>query len=143
VLCSTTKTWKTFPPDLAKTQATAVYAGFWLRVVAALVDMLAMYMPLAFTFFLVMVVTKLVKARKGYDPATMFLVASPMAISVGTWLYFAVMESSPWQIVVGYSPTHLKIYAPSQAQLVRVQKALSAPATRYALRFLICHPNEP
>jgi len=60
-----------------------------------------MYMPLVFAFFLVMVVTKLVNAKKGYDAAIMFLVASPMAIIVGTWLYFAVMESSPWQATLG------------------------------------------
>jgi uncharacterized RDD family membrane protein YckC len=87
--------------DLAQTQNTAVYAGFWLRVVAALVDVLAMCMPLVFAFFIVMFVAKLAHARKGYDPTIMFLVASPMAIIVGTWLYFAVLESSPWQATLG------------------------------------------
>src|SRR5450759_1611861 len=89
------------PSDFAKTETSYVYAGFWLRLVAAVVDVLAMYMPLVFAFFLVMVVTKLVNAKKGYDPAIMFLVASSMAIIVGTWLYFAVMESSPWQATLG------------------------------------------
>jgi uncharacterized RDD family membrane protein YckC len=89
------------PSDFAKTETTAAYAGFWLRLVAAVVDMLAMYMPFAFVFFLVMVVTKLVNARKGYDPGVIFLMASPIALIVGTWLYFAVMESSPWQATLG------------------------------------------
>jgi uncharacterized RDD family membrane protein YckC len=91
-----------YPSDFAKTETSYVYAGFWLRAVAALVDVLAMSMPLVFAFFLVMVVTKLLNARKGDDPAIIFfLLASPIAMIVGTWLYFAVLESSPWQATLG------------------------------------------
>jgi uncharacterized RDD family membrane protein YckC len=86
--------------DLAKTE-TIIYAGFWLRLVAALLDLLALYMPVGFALLIVMVVSKLVNAGKGYDPAVMFLMASPMALVVGTWLYFAAMESSPWQATLG------------------------------------------
>jgi uncharacterized RDD family membrane protein YckC len=64
-------------------------------------DVLALYMPVGFALFLVMVVTKLANARKGYDPAVMFLMASPMVLIAGAWLYFAVMESSPWQATLG------------------------------------------
>jgi hypothetical protein len=52
------------PADLAKTEITAVYAGFWLRLIATLVDMLALYIPLGFAFLLVTVVTKFVNARR-------------------------------------------------------------------------------
>jgi uncharacterized RDD family membrane protein YckC len=31
----------------------------------------------------------------------MFLLAAPMVLIAGTWLYFAVMESSPWQATLG------------------------------------------
>jgi uncharacterized RDD family membrane protein YckC len=86
--------------DVAKTE-TIVYAGFWLRLVAAVLDMLAMVMPFGFVFLPFMVGIKLVNARKGYDPAVMFLMASPLVLIVGTWLYFAVMESSPWQATLG------------------------------------------
>jgi len=88
-----------YPADFAKTES-VVYAGFWLRLVAALLDVLAMYMPFGFALLVVMVVTKLVN-REGYDPVVMFLLASPMALIVGTWLYFALMESSPWQATLG------------------------------------------
>jgi uncharacterized RDD family membrane protein YckC len=87
------------PSDVAKSENTAVYAGFWLRLVAAVVDMVAMYTPFAFVFFLAIVLTKLVSGRK-YDPGIMLL-ASPMVLIVGTWLYFAIMESSPWQATLG------------------------------------------
>ena len=87
------------PSDLAKTETSYVYAGFWLRVVASLVDMLAMYIPLGFIFVIAIVLTKLV-AGKEYDP-TIMLLESPIVIIVGTWLYFAVLESSPWQATLG------------------------------------------
>jgi uncharacterized RDD family membrane protein YckC len=89
-----------YSANFAKTE-TSGYAGFWIRLAAALLDVLALYMPVGFALFLVMVVTKLANARKGYDPAVMFLMASPMVLIAGAWLYFAVMESSPWQATLG------------------------------------------
>jgi uncharacterized RDD family membrane protein YckC len=90
---------RSHPSDSAKTETSYVYAGFWLRVVASLVDLLAMYMPFGLIFLVVIILTKLV-ARKGYDPRIMLL-ESPIVIIVATWLYFAVMESSPWQATLG------------------------------------------
>jgi uncharacterized RDD family membrane protein YckC len=89
------------PADLAETEITVVYAGFWLRLAATLVDMIVIYMPFGFAFFLIMIGTKFVNARKGYDPAIMFLLAAPAVFIAGTWLYFAVMESSAWQATLG------------------------------------------
>jgi uncharacterized RDD family membrane protein YckC len=82
-------------------ESAVLYAGFWLRLVAALVDTLAMFIPFCFVAFIVTVIVKLASASKGYEPATAILIVlTPVAI-VATWLYFAVMESSSWQATLG------------------------------------------
>ena len=86
--------------DFAKTD-TIVYAGFWLRLVAALLDAAAMLMPFFFLSFVAIVLIKFGSARTGYEPGVIFLVALPIIIIVGTWLYFAIMESSAWQATLG------------------------------------------
>jgi prepilin signal peptidase PulO-like enzyme (type II secretory pathway) len=70
-------------------ESAVLYAGFWLRLVAALVDTLAMFIPFCFVAFIVTVIVKLASASKGYEPATAILIVlTPVAI-VATWLYFA------------------------------------------------------
>jgi uncharacterized RDD family membrane protein YckC len=64
-------------------------------------DAAAMFMPLFFLSFVVIFLIKFGSARTGCDPGVIFLVALPIIIIVGTWLYFAVMESSPWQATLG------------------------------------------
>ena len=78
-----------------------MYAGFWLRLVAALVDMLAMFIPFCFVAFVATVIVKLVSATKGYEPATVILSVLPPVAILATWLYFAVLESSSWQATLG------------------------------------------
>lgn len=78
-----------------------MYGGFWLRLVAALVDMLAMFTPFCFVAFVATVIVKLVSATKGYDPATVILTVLPPVAILATWLYFAVLESSSWQATLG------------------------------------------
>src|ERR1700688_3252931 len=86
--------------DVAKTD-TIVYAGFWLRLVAAMFDAAAMLMPFFFLSFVVIVLIKFGSAGTVYEPGVIFLAAFPIIIIVGTWLYFALMESSPWQATLG------------------------------------------
>jgi uncharacterized RDD family membrane protein YckC len=86
--------------NFVKTE-TAVYAGFWLRLVAVKFDAAAMFFPLVFLSFVVVFLIRLVSAWTGYHPGVMFLTSLPIIIIVGTWLYFALMESSPWQATLG------------------------------------------
>jgi uncharacterized RDD family membrane protein YckC len=81
--------------------APAVYAGFWLRFAAGLIDCLAMFIPFCWVVLIVIVIARLVSAREGYDPGAAILAVLPPAIIVVTWLYFAVMESSSWQATLG------------------------------------------
>jgi uncharacterized RDD family membrane protein YckC len=78
-----------------------IYAGFWRRAVAALIDSLAMFMPFCVVAFIVIVVVKLVSVSKGYEPAVLILGVLPPVVIVVTWLYFALMESSSWQATLG------------------------------------------
>jgi len=78
-----------------------IYAGFWLRFAAVLVDVLAMFIPFCIVTFFAIVFTKLVSAARGYDPAVVILTVLPPVMIVATWLYFAVMESSSWQATIG------------------------------------------
>lgn len=85
----------------APVESAFMYAGFWLRLVAALVDMLAMFIPFCFVAFVATVIVKLVSATNGYDPATVILTVLPPVAILATWLYFAVLESSSWQATLG------------------------------------------
>lgn len=87
--------------EVAQTELPVAYGGFWLRLVAALVDSVAMFIPFCIVAFIVTVVVKLVSAAKGYDPGTAILAVFPPVAIVGIWLYFAVMESSSWQATLG------------------------------------------
>jgi len=87
--------------QLAPVESPVVYAGFWLRVVAALVDSLAMFIPFCIVAFIVTVIVKLVSTTRGYEPATVILTVLPPVVIVATWLYFAMMESSSWQATLG------------------------------------------
>jgi uncharacterized RDD family membrane protein YckC len=83
------------------TEPPAIYAGFWLRLVAALIDSVALFIPLCAIAFVAMVTVKLVSATKKSDPSVLLMAVLPLALMVGTWLYFAVMESSSWQATLG------------------------------------------
>jgi uncharacterized RDD family membrane protein YckC len=101
VLCSSANMEKSQHAQVATAESAVIYAGFWLRLVAALVDMLATFIPFCFVAFIVTVIVKLVSATKGYEPATVILTVLPPVAIVAAWLYFAVMESSSWQATFG------------------------------------------
>ncbi len=88
-------------PQLAPTETPTIYAGFWLRFAAALIDALAMFIPFCIVAFFAIVLTKLVSTGRAYDPATVILTILPPVAIVATWLYFALMESSSWQATIG------------------------------------------
>jgi uncharacterized RDD family membrane protein YckC len=101
VLCSSTNMEKSPHAQLVRAEPPVRYAGFWLRVWAALVDILALFIPFCFVAFIVTVLVKLVSRTKGYDPAIVILTVLPPVAIFATWLYFAVMESSSWRATMG------------------------------------------
>ena len=96
-------------------QATVQYAGFWLRVVAYLIDsvvigvaFMALFIPFAIMTGLTAVLGNI---HPGEDPrdvgavlgGTFFLgLFTVMSLAfLGGWLYHAKMESSSWQATLG------------------------------------------
>lgn len=75
------------------------YAGFWLRVGALLVDFVVVF---AVSFF----ATLLLAAFIGFEAAG---VLANLVSIVGTWLYFAAMESSEYQATIGKQALGLKV----------------------------------
>jgi uncharacterized RDD family membrane protein YckC len=96
------------------------YAGFWLRLVAYLID--GIVMGISFVILLIPIVlltgagTALSRISSGEDPgdvAPLFGVAFVLAIIVlvfaAPWLYYALLESSSWQGTVGKKILNLKV----------------------------------
>jgi uncharacterized RDD family membrane protein YckC len=93
------------------TYAHPVYAGFWLRFVAYLIDVLIVGIPVGVIFLVVVLGAGFGTAfgRIGEGNASdilpvllggAFLTILCFAL-VGIWLYFALCESSAWQATVG------------------------------------------
>jgi uncharacterized RDD family membrane protein YckC len=90
--------------------STTLYAGFWLRLVAAFLDGLILGIPvapLALIFFAGMIPELIGISRSGGNPVPFILAMLPrffffvVVIIVGKWLYWALMESSGWQATLG------------------------------------------
>ena len=89
--------------------ATPVYAGFWYRFLAYLIDTLislCVFFPLGFVLGLVMVAT-------GMDPKSPEMLVVRLGINgvsvILGWLYFALCESSTWQGTVGKKLLELRV----------------------------------
>jgi uncharacterized RDD family membrane protein YckC len=118
-------TYQAAPAAVAPTYVTSgvTYAGFWLRVVAYLIDgaitgivFMALFIPFAVTTGLT---AALSGVHAGEDPrdvsalltGTFFLgIISMVAIAfLGAWIYHAKMESSSWQATVGKRVLRLRV----------------------------------
>ncbi len=85
-----------------------LYAGFWLRVVAAIIDGLILTVPFAAIFLLLMAsaLPSLIHANE-QEPLTIVMTILPRLLLLGviylagSWLYWSLMESSEWQATLG------------------------------------------
>ncbi|MDE3109394.1 MAG: RDD family protein, partial [Acidobacteriota bacterium] len=95
-------------PAVAAT-APALYAGFWLRVVAAIIDYIIIGIPLGAIFFAMMAssLPALMRMQQGESPMVLVAAILPRLIVlgilslVGSWLYWAALESSDGQATLG------------------------------------------
>ena len=96
---------------MAAARDTGMYAGFWLRVVAAIIDGLIIGIP-----FVVIAVAIFASAlpmlrdlgeRQNPNPFLLIGLFFPRLLLlaalglVGTWLYWSLLESSSWQATLG------------------------------------------
>src|SRR6202030_2618978 len=110
-------------PAVGYAQASVQYAGFWLRVVAYLIDsvvmgvgFMALFVPFAIMTGLTAVLGNL---HPGEDPRDLgavlggtFFLGLFTVVSLaflGGWLYHAKMESSSWQATLGKKALNLRV----------------------------------
>ncbi len=86
-----------------------LYAGFWLRVVAAIIDGLVLAIPLGLVFFLLFAsaLPSIIASAQDQNPFSLAMTIMPrillflIATVAGGWLYWGLMESSAWQATLG------------------------------------------
>jgi uncharacterized RDD family membrane protein YckC len=90
------------------------YAGFWLRVVASIIDGLILGIPLGIIFFL-LIVSAVPFLTHPQDPMTIVMAILPRILFllviylVAAWLYWGLMESSSWQATLGKKALGLQV----------------------------------
>jgi uncharacterized RDD family membrane protein YckC len=100
------------PVILPAAPATQQYAGFWLRVAAAIIDLIILAIPLALAVSYLSVAMGSWRAFLGLHPGQTpndivaqfgrtYLFAILCFFIVTGWLYFALFESSSWQGTLG------------------------------------------
>lgn len=99
------------PPQPARPVAVGgfLYAGFWLRVVAAVIDNLILGVPMGFLFLLLFAgsMPMLMRGAQEGNPMGTMMVFLPRFATlgviwiVGRWLYWSLMEASEWQATLG------------------------------------------
>jgi uncharacterized RDD family membrane protein YckC len=91
------------------TTPTTKYAGFWLRVASYLLDyviVFAIYFVLAFIVFFAIGISNPGITDESIQIIEVLL---NLLLSVGTWLYFAIMESSSVQGTLGKKIVGIKV----------------------------------
>jgi uncharacterized RDD family membrane protein YckC len=94
---------------------TRAYAGFWLRFVAAIIDIIILWIPLAFAMVWALAGSGIIGLIRTGQLQTPDAIMSALGVSlilrlglalfiaslIIPWLYFATMESSSWQGTIG------------------------------------------
>lgn len=85
-----------------------LYAGFWLRVVAAIIDNVILFVPMIFLYVLLFASTMPMLMRGAeQNPMAISMIFMPRIATlvvigvVGRWLYWSLMEASEWQATLG------------------------------------------
>jgi uncharacterized RDD family membrane protein YckC len=77
-----------------------VYAGFWLRFAAIIVDGI-IFLPLSIVSYLLQSAANHVDEPSAKILLGLFMICYGIFEIVARWLYFALMESSSWQATLG------------------------------------------
>ena len=91
-----------------------IYAGFWLRVVAAIIDGLLLGIPLGFVSVL-LILSAVPFLTHTQDPMAVVVTILPRIMFllviylVASWLYWSLMESSAWQATLGKKALGLRV----------------------------------
>jgi uncharacterized RDD family membrane protein YckC len=86
-----------------------VYAGFWLRLAATLIDASLICFPVYIMFFFAVVVLWKITTSNGGSTSVGILAALVTMMLLAPWFYFSFLESSRWQATVGKSLLRLYV----------------------------------
>jgi len=103
-----------YPPVVPQTwqagaQPAVAFAGFWLRLVAAIIDGLILSIPLAPIFLLIFLGTfrNMQDLQNMQDPMALWTLLGPKIVliliisAIASWLYWGLFESSVMQATLG------------------------------------------
>ncbi len=91
------------------TTLTTKYAGFWLRMAAYLLDYVIVFAISFVLAFIVFFAIGISKPGIADESILMIDALVNLLLSVGTWLYFAIMESSSIQGTLGKKIVGIKV----------------------------------
>jgi uncharacterized RDD family membrane protein YckC len=102
------------PPPGVPVPAVSPYGGFWIRVVARIIDSTVVSLVLSPLFFVFMLpaIVRLSQSGPDEEPPLWFFTAFPLiwiVAVVAVWLYDALLTSSSWQGTVGKRVLGLKV----------------------------------
>lgn len=94
--------------------ATAIYAGFWKRFAAAFIDGIVTAIGSVLIGGPVLVLMMLVVVAEGEDPDSVALTAvfegaAQLLALLVSWMYYALMESSPLQATLGKLALRIRV----------------------------------
>jgi uncharacterized RDD family membrane protein YckC len=124
-------------------QVSPIYAGFWLRFVAAVIDALVLCMPFFFVTFVIIVISKLAASANESSAGAVVILLWPIVTVVAASFYFAVLESSPWQATIGKRALGLYVCDSERSRLT-VNRAAGRMLAKYlsgltiGVGFVIC-----
>jgi uncharacterized RDD family membrane protein YckC len=96
---------------------TVAYAGFWLRLVATIIDFVIISIPLAPIYMVIFFgkMRNIQDLQNVHDPAAVLTLIGPLIVlimsigAVASWLYWALCESSGWQATLGKKALGLSV----------------------------------
>jgi uncharacterized RDD family membrane protein YckC len=88
--------------QLTVTENPRIYAGFWLRVLAALIDAFVMFIPFCWiTLFTILFIRFVIAPKRDDYDTLLMIIGIPLVTLIATRIYFALLESSPLQASIG------------------------------------------
>ena len=88
----------------ARSRAPVKYAGFWLRLVAYIIDSIILGFAVGVVIFMPLMDRAGISVDNPwtfYTSPSRQIVAMRLLVVMASWLYWALMESSPWQATLG------------------------------------------
>ncbi|KAA3436040.1 RDD family protein [Rufibacter hautae] len=127
-----TTTQDSFFSDIYETSQPVVYAGFWIRFVAWIIDAVALAIPNWIITTVFLAGTAVVTDELESNPFAIFAAMSSsfMITFVLSLLYKSILESSSWQATLGKRALNLKV-TDEQGKRISFSRSLGRSVATY------------